>query len=65
MANLKNVVYLTKAQYNTLVTQGSITVGGVTYTYDENNLYLVPKETTAPANTLYETSIYMGTGETE
>lgn len=65
MANLKNVVYLTQAQYNTLVTQGTITVGGVTYTYDQDNLYLVPKETTAPANTLYETSIYMGTDKTE
>ena len=65
MANLKNVVYLTQAQYNTLVTQGSITVGGVTYTYDQDNLYLVPKTTEAPANALYETSIYMGTGDTE
>lgn len=65
MANLSQVVYLTKAQYNTLVTQGSITVGGVTYTYDQNSLYLVPKETTAPANVLYETSIYMGTDQTE
>lgn len=45
MANLKNVVYISAENYATLVETGSITVGGVTYNYDENDLYLVP---TAP-----------------
>ena len=45
MANLGKVVYLTDAQYQTLVTNGSITVGGVTVTYSENDLYVTPAQT--------------------
>ena len=41
MANLKEIVYLTPTQFNTLVTTGSLTVGGVTYNYDDNNDYRV------------------------
>ena len=44
MANLGNIVYLTKLQYETLRTNGSITVGDVTYTYNANDLYLIPDE---------------------
>ena len=42
MANLGKVVYLTDAQYQTLVTTGTITVGGVTVTYSQNDLYVTP-----------------------
>lgn len=42
--NIKNIVYVTQAQYDTLVNGGSIIVEGVTYTYDEANVYAV-KET--------------------
>lgn len=42
MANLGKVMYLTQAQYNTLSNNGTLTVDGVTYTYSENDLYLVP-----------------------
>lgn len=44
MANLGKVMYLTQAQYNTLQANGTLTVDNVTYTYNENDLYLVPSE---------------------
>lgn len=44
MANLKDIIKLTESQYNTLKTTGSITVGGVTYTYSADNIYLVDAE---------------------
>lgn len=37
-------VELTKAQYHTLVSEGEIAINGITYTYDENELYLVTDE---------------------
>ena len=40
----KNIVYLSKAQYQELVTNQSITVDGVTYTYNENDIYVTPQE---------------------
>ena len=42
MANFKGIVYLTNEQYTTLQTNGTITVGDVTLTYDENTLYVTP-----------------------
>lgn len=44
MANTTKIVYVTQAQYNSLITTGSVTVGGVTYTYDANNTYLVRED---------------------
>lgn len=44
MANTTKIVYVTQAQYDALVTNGSVTVGGVTYTYDANNTYLVRED---------------------
>lgn len=44
MSNLRRIVYLSAAEYQTLVTQGSITKGGRTITYNENDLYIVPDE---------------------
>lgn len=38
---LKEIVYLTPIQFNTLVTNGSLTVGGVTYNYSDDNDYRV------------------------
>lgn len=37
-------VELTKVQYNTLVSEGEVIINGITYTYDENELYLVTDE---------------------
>jgi hypothetical protein len=48
MANLKNVIYLTNEDYETLVTTGTVTIDGETLTYDENNLYITPEETASP-----------------
>ena len=45
MANLGKVVYLTDAQYQTLVANGTITVGQTTVTYSDNDLYVTPAET--------------------
>lgn len=42
MANLGKVVYLSEAQLQELFTNGSVTSGGVTVTYSENDLYVTP-----------------------
>lgn len=39
----KKVVYLTNEQYQTLATNGTITVNGTTVTYNENDLYVTPQ----------------------
>ena len=44
-ATFKGVVQLTEAQYNTLKTNGTITVGDVTLTYDQNTLYVTTDST--------------------
>lgn len=40
MATFKGIVKLTEEQYNTLKTNGTITVGETTVNYDENTLYV-------------------------
>lgn len=51
MADLKNVIYLSNEDYETLVTTGTVTVGGDTLTYDEtNNVYVTPEETASATN---------------
>lgn len=42
MSNLHKIVYLSAAEYQTLVTQGSITKGGRTLLYNENDFYVTP-----------------------
>lgn len=44
MSDLSKIVYLSEAQYNTLKTNGSITVGGTTITYSSDDLYLTPDQ---------------------
>ena len=44
MADLKNIVYISNENYETLVTNGSVTVNGTTITYDANDLYITPEE---------------------
>jgi hypothetical protein len=43
MPNSKQIVYLSQSQYAELITNGSITVDGVTVTYDENDIYVTPQ----------------------
>ena len=43
MANLKNVIYLSNEDYETLVSTGTVTIDGTTLTYDENNVYITPE----------------------
>lgn len=43
MPNSKQIVYLSQAQYTELITNGTITVDGVTVTYDENDIYVTPQ----------------------
>ena len=43
MANSKQIVYLSQAQYAELIANGSITVDGVTVQYDENDIYVTPQ----------------------
>lgn len=42
MGALKNIIYLSQADYNTLYTTGTVTIDGTTLTYDADNVYLVP-----------------------
>ena len=42
MADLQNVIYLSNADYETLVTTGTVVINGTTLTYNENNLYITP-----------------------
>lgn len=44
MAKTNKIVYVTKAQYTSLITDGYITIGGVTYNYDANNTYMVRED---------------------
>ena len=45
MSYLQKLVYLSEAQKNTLFTTGSVTVDGVTITYNQNDLYVTPTDT--------------------
>ena len=40
---LNRVIYLSEAEYQTIVTNGSITKNDVTITYDANDLYITPE----------------------
>ena len=40
----KNIVYLSKAQYQELITNGSITVNNQTVTYNDNDIYVTPQD---------------------
>lgn len=42
MANLKNIIYLSNEDFETLVSTGTVTIDGTTLTYDENCLYITP-----------------------
>ena len=42
MAKLKDVIYLSNTDYDTLVSTGTVTIGSDVLTYDENNLYVTP-----------------------
>lgn len=46
MANLKGVLKCTQEQYNRLLAGETLTIGGKTYTYDENVLYVTEAEPT-------------------
>jgi len=45
--NLTKIYKVTAAQWSTLVSGGTLTVGGVSYTYDANAIYLI-EETSSP-----------------
>ena len=42
MANLKDIIYLSNEDYETLVSTGTVVIDGETLTYDENNVYVTP-----------------------
>ena len=44
MANLKNVIYLSNEDYETLVSTGTVTIDGTTLTYDADNVYITPEK---------------------
>ena len=44
MADLKDVIYLSNEDYNTLVSTGTVTIDGTTLTYDENCMYITPDQ---------------------
>ena len=43
MPNAKRIIYLSDAQRQELFTNGTITVNGVTITYDDNDIYVTPQ----------------------
>ena len=47
MANLSKVIYINEVDYSTLLNGGTITKGGVTYSYDSTALYVI-KNVSAP-----------------
>lgn len=49
MTNLKNVIYLSNGDYETLVSTGTVTIDGETLTYDENNVYITPDKLASTA----------------
>ena len=54
-----NMIHLSRAEYNTLSTIGTLTKGGVTYTFDPiNNEYIVP------TTTKYQHNIYLAKFDT-
>ena len=53
LPRLREVVYLTYAQYLEIKTNGSITVDGVTHYWDENAFYVTNQEGTAPTTNDY------------
>ncbi len=56
MAALKNIIKIAKSDYDTLVSEGSITKGGVVYTYDpDETIYMVD-------NGLSEEYVQLGDG---
>lgn len=48
--SFKGVVYLTEEQYKELKTNGTITVGDISLTYDEDILYVTPDNITDLVN---------------
>ena len=42
MANLKDIIYISNEDFETLVSTGTVTISGETLTYDANNLYITP-----------------------
>lgn len=70
MAKTNKIVYVTQEQYNALVTNGSVVVGGVTYTYDANNTYFVREDggggggsgDVTASGTLASNSVILGNG---
>lgn len=42
--DLKKVIYLSREDYLTLISAGTVTINGNTLTYDAGNLYIVPDE---------------------
>ena len=42
--DLKKVIYLSRNDYLTLISTGTVTINGSTLTYDAANLYIVPDE---------------------
>ncbi len=44
MSALKDVIYLSNIDYQTLIANGSVVINGTTLTYDADNVYITPDE---------------------
>ena len=42
MGNLKNVIYLSRQDYQTLINNGKVTVNGVTVQYSDDDIHVAP-----------------------
>ena len=46
---LEKVIYISNEDYETLVSAGTVTIGGKTLTYDENIVYITPEKAATTA----------------
>ena len=48
---LGNILYLTQAQYDSLIQNGSITIGGIAYEWSDKDIYFVEDNIPDPPTT--------------
>lgn len=59
MSNLQNIIYISNEDFETLVTNGSVTIGGVTHIYDSNNVYITPDDSVKKSEMYKPNLFYM------
>ena len=50
MSKLKDIIYISNEDYETLVNTGTVVIAGETVTYDEDNIYITPEKLVSSSN---------------